>query len=109
MANDHRPGPLRRPAMPVGGALDGMAAHRLGAGSHHGAEPKPDRYDGKASRTIPLFPELNPFLEDAFERAEPGRTHVVGGGHLTKTQGPNGLEELQPADIVREACEAGRA
>lgn len=52
--------------------------------------PKTDRYDGKASRTIPLFPELRPFLEAAFERAEPGRTHVVGGGHLTKAQGPSG-------------------
>ena len=31
--------------------------------------PKTDRYDGKGSRTIPLFPELRPFLEEAFELA----------------------------------------
>src|SRR5262245_29483687 len=52
--------------------------------------PKTDRYDGKASRTIPLFAELRPFLEEAFELAEPGQTHVVGGNHLAKAQGPNG-------------------
>ena len=52
--------------------------------------PKTDRYDGKGSRTIPLFAELRPYLEEAFELAEPGQTHVVGGEHLAKAQGPNG-------------------
>src|SRR5262245_25166324 len=52
--------------------------------------PKTDRYDGKVTRTIPLFSELRPFLEDAFEQAIPGQTHVVGGDHLAKAQGPNG-------------------
>lgn len=52
--------------------------------------PKTDRYDGKGTRTIPLFTELRPFLEDAFEQATPGQTHVVGGEHLAKAQGPNG-------------------
>lgn len=51
--------------------------------------PKTDRYDGKGSRTIPLFPELRTYLEEAFELAGPGPTHVVGG-HLAKAQGPNG-------------------
>src|SRR5262245_5525530 len=52
--------------------------------------PKTDRYDGKGSRTIPLFAELRPFLEEAFELAEPGKSYVVGGNHLAKAQGPNG-------------------
>jgi integrase len=52
--------------------------------------PKTDRYDGKGTRTVPLFADLRPFLEEAFELAEPGQTHVVGGDHLTKAQGPNG-------------------
>jgi integrase len=52
--------------------------------------PKTDRYDGKGTRTIPLFAELRPFLEDAFELAEPGQTHVVGGNHLAKANGPTG-------------------
>src|SRR6516164_1485633 len=46
--------------------------------------PKTDRYNGKESRTIPLFAELRPFLEEAFDLAEPGQTHVVGGEHLAK-------------------------
>ncbi len=52
--------------------------------------PKTDRYDGKASREIPLFHELRSFLEEAFDRAKPGETHVVGDGHLAKSQGPSG-------------------
>jgi hypothetical protein len=52
--------------------------------------PKTDRYDGKESRTIPLFPELRTYLEEAFELAEPGQTYVGGGEHLAKAQGPNG-------------------
>ena len=52
--------------------------------------PKTDRYDGKESRTIPLFPELRMYLEEAFELAEPGQTHVVGGNHLAKATRPTG-------------------
>ena len=52
--------------------------------------PKTDRYEGKGSRIVPLFAELRPFLLEAFELAEAGQTHVVGGDHLAKAQGPNG-------------------
>ncbi len=52
--------------------------------------PKTSRYDGKASREIPLFKELRPYLKEAFELAEPGQTHVVGGGHLQKANSPTG-------------------
>ncbi len=52
--------------------------------------PKTDRYDGKATRTIPLFSDLRTYLEEAFELAEPGQTHVIGGGHLAKANGPTG-------------------
>jgi integrase len=52
--------------------------------------PKTDRYDGKGSRTIPLFADLRAFLDEAFELAEPGQTHVVGGDHLAKANGPTG-------------------
>jgi integrase len=41
--------------------------------------PKTERYDGKASRSIPLFTALRPHLEEAFELAEPGQTYVIGG------------------------------
>jgi integrase len=52
--------------------------------------PKTSRYDGKGSRVIPLFPELRNFLLEAFELAEPGQSHVVGGGHLAKANRPTG-------------------
>ena len=52
--------------------------------------PKTDRYDGKESRPVPLFADLRPFLEEAFELAGPGQSHVVGGGHLAKADGPTG-------------------
>jgi len=52
--------------------------------------PKTDRYDGKGSRTIPLFTDLRPYLEEAFELALPGQTHVIGGDHLAKANGPTG-------------------
>ncbi len=52
--------------------------------------PKTDRYDGKASRTIPLFADLRPYLEEAFELAIAGQTHVIGGDHLAKANGPTG-------------------
>ena len=52
--------------------------------------PKTEGYAGKASREIPIFPELLPFLEEAFELAAPGQTHVVGGNHLAKADGVNG-------------------
>jgi hypothetical protein len=50
--------------------------------------PKTDRYAGKASRTIPLYPELRRHLEDARKHAPTGGTHVGGGGHLAKAAGP---------------------
>jgi integrase len=52
--------------------------------------PKTDRYDGKACRTIPLFADLRPFLEEAFELAAAGQSHVIGGDHLAKANGPTG-------------------
>lgn len=52
--------------------------------------PKTDRYDGKACRTIPLFVDLRPYLVDARELVAEGQTHVVGGGHLAKANGPTG-------------------
>jgi len=39
--------------------------------------PKTEHLVGGESRTIPLFPELRPYLEEAFEQAEPGTLHVV--------------------------------
>ncbi|MBI1311903.1 tyrosine-type recombinase/integrase [bacterium] len=39
--------------------------------------PKTEHYAGGESRVVPLFPELRPHLEEAFERATPGAEFVL--------------------------------
>ena len=39
--------------------------------------PKTEHHQGKESRQVPIFPELRPYLEEAFEQAEPGTCHVI--------------------------------
>jgi len=39
--------------------------------------PKTEHLDGKASRMVPIFPELRPYLYDAFEQAEPKSRYVI--------------------------------
>ncbi|MBA3315394.1 MAG: hypothetical protein H0T47_19170 [Planctomycetaceae bacterium] len=39
--------------------------------------PKTEYHEGKASRLVPLFPELRPHLESAWELAERGALYVV--------------------------------
>jgi integrase len=43
--------------------------------------PKTEHHVGKASRTIPLFPELRPILAEAFYLAPEGAVYVVDGNH----------------------------
>ena len=40
--------------------------------------PKTEHHEGRGERWIPLFPELRPFLEEAFDAAPEGAVHVVG-------------------------------
>ncbi len=39
--------------------------------------PKTEHHDGKASRKVPIFYELLPYLREAFELAEPGAEYVI--------------------------------
>ena len=39
--------------------------------------PKTEHHDGKGSRLVPIFPELQRYLRDAFEQAEPGQRYVI--------------------------------
>ncbi|MGA2033921.1 MAG: site-specific integrase [Thermoguttaceae bacterium] len=39
--------------------------------------PKTEHHEGKASRIVPLFPELRPYLDALWERAEPGAEFVI--------------------------------
>jgi integrase len=39
--------------------------------------PKTEHHEGGAERWVPIFPELRPYLEDAFEQAEPGTVFLI--------------------------------
>lgn len=39
--------------------------------------PKTEHHDGKASRTVPIFPELRPYLAAVWDQAEPGDGFLI--------------------------------
>lgn len=39
--------------------------------------PKTEHHEGKGTRLVPIFPELRPLLQEAFEAAEPGSEFVI--------------------------------
>lgn len=56
--------------------------------------PKTEHMQGKGSRVVPVFAVLRPYLEEAYELAEPGEEYVVGGKtgatFRANSHGPNG-------------------
>jgi len=52
--------------------------------------PKTEHHAGKASRTIPLFPELRPILAEAFDLAPDGAEFVVDEKYRKAAMGPTG-------------------
>lgn len=56
--------------------------------------PKTEHIEGKGERVVPAFAALRPYLEEAWELAEPGEEYVVGGkqgdGYRRASHGPNG-------------------
>lgn len=52
--------------------------------------PKTEHHPGKATRVIPLFPELRPILEECFELAPEGAVYVVDERMRASAQGPTG-------------------
>jgi hypothetical protein len=52
--------------------------------------PKTEHHPGKATRTIPLFPELRPVLAKAFELAPDGAVYVVDERMRASAQGKAG-------------------
>ena len=52
--------------------------------------PKTEHHPGGDQRVVPIFPELRPILEEAFEVAEPGAEFVVGGNYRAAAMGKNG-------------------
>ena len=52
--------------------------------------PKTEHHAGRASRTIPMFPELRAVLTDAFEAAPDGAEYVVDEKYRKAAMGPAG-------------------
>ena len=52
--------------------------------------PKTEHHVGKASRTIPLFAELRPFLAEAFDLAPDGAEYVIDPKYRKAAMGPSG-------------------
>ncbi|MEN6365924.1 MAG: site-specific integrase [Thermoguttaceae bacterium] len=52
--------------------------------------PKTEHHPGKASRVIPLFPELRAILTEAFEAAEDGAVYVIGNDAYRKASNTPG-------------------
>lgn len=52
--------------------------------------PKTEHHEGKASRLIPLFPELAGYLQEAAEQAEPGTEFVISRHRPACLQQDNG-------------------
>lgn len=59
--------------------------------------PKTEHH-GKGSRLVPIFPELQPILAEAFERAEPGSVYVI-----TRYRDTNANLRTQLLRIIRRA------
>ena len=62
--------------------------------------PKTEHHEGKAERWVPIFPELRPVLEEAWEQAEEGAVYVVDHDRL-HNGGQNLRTTLQK--IIRRA------
>jgi integrase len=52
--------------------------------------PKTEHHSGKASREIPLFPELRKHLDEAFDMAPDGAVYVVDEKYRKAAMGPGG-------------------
>ena len=53
---------------------------------------------GKPSRLVPIFPELRPYLEEVWERAEPGTVHLI-----TRYRDTNANLRTQLCRIIKRA------
>jgi integrase len=56
--------------------------------------PKTERHDGGDCRFVPLFPELRPYLLDAFSQAEEGAEHVINRCRDSRTNLRTQMERI---------------
>jgi integrase len=60
--------------------------------------PKTEHHEGKAERLVPIFPELLPYLREAFEKAPEGSRYVIN-----RTRDPKVNWRTQILRIIRKA------
>src|SRR5262249_58589019 len=65
--------------------------------------PKTEHHEGGADRWVPIFPQLRPYLVDAFDRAEAGGVFLINRYPDTNVNLPTPLMR-----IMRRARGAGR-
>ena len=61
--------------------------------------PKKAHIDGQQTRVIPIFPELRPFLEKAFEEAAEGEEYVVPLARQSANLRTHALQIIQKAGV----------
>ena len=66
----------------------------MGAEPNARAQPKTEHHDGGESRFVPLFPELRPYLLDAFSQAEEGTEFVITRCRNSKTNLRTQMERI---------------
>ena len=79
---------LRSPSEVLSLRWDGIDWER---GTMRVISPKTDCHDNAGQRTAPIFARLRPYLDEAWEAAAEGQTHVVPEGlYLPAANGPRG-------------------
>ncbi|MFG0328580.1 MAG: tyrosine-type recombinase/integrase [Phycisphaerales bacterium] len=63
--------------------------------------PKTQHHEGHEERIVPIFPELVPYLQDAFDAAEEGVDHVVTAPEARKTSSAYLRKRMH--QIIRQA------
>ena len=66
---------------------------------------KTEHHAGKAYRVVPIFAELRPYLQEAWDRAEEGATYVIDGtsgrGYRNQAKKPGGWENANLNTTLR--------
>ena len=99
MAIDRGPVALRRAALPLGALWLAIDRRGLGTEPLPGPQSKDRASRRKSERWVPIFPELRPYLEDAFKKAAEGAVHVI-----TRYCETNTNLRTQLRRIIRRAC-----
>ena len=63
--------------------------------------PKTEHHEGRECRTVPIFPELRPYLEEAWDSAEPGAEFLLDELRTHANLGTRMVKIIQRAGLTR--------